>query len=106
LHYRLKVVELHVPPLRERRDDILPLARLLLADAAARMGRPISGLTPGAAVQMLKLDETEYILGVLELNGGNQTQTAKQLAIGSGTLYRKLKAYRNTPAPPDSPPSE
>jgi len=30
-------VELHVPPLRERRDDVLPLARVLLADAALRM---------------------------------------------------------------------
>jgi two-component system response regulator HydG len=35
LYYRLKVVELHVPPLRERRDDMLPLARLLLAQARA-----------------------------------------------------------------------
>jgi transcriptional regulator with GAF, ATPase, and Fis domain len=43
LYYRLKVVELHVPPLRDRRDDILPLARVLLADAAVRMGREISG---------------------------------------------------------------
>ena len=44
LYYRLKVVELHVPPLRERRDDVLPLARVLLADAALRMKRKISGL--------------------------------------------------------------
>ena len=47
LYYRLKVVELHVPPLRERRDDVLPLARVLLADAALRMKRKISGLAPG-----------------------------------------------------------
>jgi len=54
LYYRLKVVELHVPPLRERRDDILPLARVLLAQAALRMKRKIQGLTPGAADQLLR----------------------------------------------------
>ncbi len=47
LYYRLKVVELHVPPLRDRRDDILPLARLLLADAAVRMGSQDLGPRPG-----------------------------------------------------------
>jgi len=31
---------------------------------------------------------------VLERNDGNQTQAAKQLSIGSATLYRKLKKYR------------
>ena len=54
LYYRLKVVELHVPPLRERREDVLPLARVLLADSALRMKRKISGLAPGAAEQLLR----------------------------------------------------
>jgi transcriptional regulator with PAS, ATPase and Fis domain len=54
LYYRLKVVELHVPPLRDRRDDILPLARLLLADAVVRMARKISGLSPQTADQLLR----------------------------------------------------
>jgi DNA-binding NtrC family response regulator len=54
LYYRLKVVELHVPPLRERRDDVLPLARVVLADAALRMKRKIAGLAPGAADQLLR----------------------------------------------------
>ncbi len=54
LYYRLKVVELNVPPLRERRDDILPLARVLLADAALRMKRQITGLAPATADQLLR----------------------------------------------------
>jgi two-component system response regulator HydG len=56
LYYRLKVVELHVPPLRERRDDLLPLARILLADAGLRLKRNIGGLAPGAATQLLRYD--------------------------------------------------
>ena len=54
LYYRLKVVELRVPPLRDRRDDVLPLARVLLAEAGLRMKRKISGLAPGAADQLLR----------------------------------------------------
>jgi DNA-binding NtrC family response regulator len=53
LYYRLRVVELHVPALRERREDILPLARVLLAGSALMMKRKISGLAPAAAQQLL-----------------------------------------------------
>ena len=139
------MVQLHVPPLRNRREDILPLARVLLADAAARLKRAVTGLSPRAADQLLRYDwpgnvrelenameravalgranlielddlpeevrqaipipsvsgpvraldeiEKDYILAVLDLNGGNQTRTAEQLGIGSATLYRKLKSY-------------
>ncbi len=53
LYYRLKVVELAVPPLRQRREDILPLARLLLAEAALHMKRHVDGLSAPAADQLL-----------------------------------------------------
>ncbi|MBN1424261.1 helix-turn-helix domain-containing protein, partial [Candidatus Fermentibacteria bacterium] len=51
--------------------------------------------TPSVSGPVKALDEIEkdYIMAVLEVNGGNQTRTAKQLGIGSATLYRKLKSY-------------
>jgi DNA-binding NtrC family response regulator len=49
LYYRLRVVEVMVPPLRQRREDILPLARQLLAGAAKRFGKKAPALEPEAA---------------------------------------------------------
>jgi transcriptional regulator with PAS, ATPase and Fis domain len=146
LYYRINVVDIRVPPLRDRREDLLVLAQVSLAEAALRTKRTITGLTQAAADQLLRYewpgnvrelenameravvlaagdqiepsdlpDEVrqapamppsaagpvrrledvakEYILAALELNDGNQTHTAKQLGIGSATLYRKLKGY-------------
>ena len=48
----------------------------------------------GAAVTYLASDEANFVTGQkLAVNGGNQTRTAKQLRIGSATLYRKLKRW-------------
>jgi DNA-binding NtrC family response regulator len=77
LYYRLKVVELHVPSLRERRDDILPLARVLLAEAALRMKRKLVGLTPAVADQLLRY---EWPGNVRELE--NAMERAAALARG------------------------
>ena len=54
LYYRLKVVDVHVPALRERKDDILALARILLADAALRMKRKMTGMTSATSDQLLR----------------------------------------------------
>ncbi len=53
LYYRLNIVELAVPALHDRREDILPLARSLLAEAAIRMKRNVNGLTTEAADLLL-----------------------------------------------------
>jgi two-component system response regulator HydG len=54
LYYRLRVLEVAVPPLRERREDVLPLARQLLAGVARRFGKKAPTLTPDAANVLLR----------------------------------------------------
>jgi DNA-binding NtrC family response regulator/predicted hydrocarbon binding protein len=53
LYYRLKVIELCVPPLRERGEDLLPLAHELLAEAARRAARPALRMSPQAEHALL-----------------------------------------------------
>jgi two-component system response regulator HydG len=146
LYYRIRVVEIHVPALRERREDLLALARVLLEEAAKRLKRNITGLSPASAdkllhygwpgnvrelanameravvlargnrvevedlpeevrkalagpivaggkIRRLEEIEREYILAAIELNDGNQIVTARELGIGTATLYRRLKRY-------------
>ena len=56
LLFRLNTIEIHLPRLRERRDDILPLARYFLVRYAARYQRPRSGFSE-EAIQSLRAYE-------------------------------------------------
>jgi transcriptional regulator with GAF, ATPase, and Fis domain len=53
LYYRLRVVPISIPPLRERREDVEPLARYLLARVADRHGRSLL-LAPDALRALLQ----------------------------------------------------
>jgi transcriptional regulator with GAF, ATPase, and Fis domain len=48
LYYRLNVFEIHVPSLRTRPDDILPMAEAFLEDLGRTMGRPAAGISRDA----------------------------------------------------------
>ncbi len=49
LYYRINTMHLHLPALRERTDEIVPLAEMFIARYAEKYRRNVSGLTPEAA---------------------------------------------------------
>jgi two-component system, NtrC family, response regulator PilR len=52
-YYRISVIPIHVPPLRERREDIEPLARHFLKKFAVQMARPVKDFAPDAMTALL-----------------------------------------------------
>ncbi|MBL8603975.1 MAG: sigma 54-interacting transcriptional regulator [Myxococcales bacterium] len=95
LYYRLRVVEVLIPALRHRKDDVLPLARTSLDRHARRFGRELKGFTPEAADQLLRYD---WPGNVRELE--NATERAAVLADRDRVELRDLpEEVRSTAAP-------
>jgi len=86
LYYRLSVFPIELPPLRERRDDIPPLAAHFAAQAARRMNRPAPRLTPAAMDQLTAYD---WPGNVRELQ--NAIERAVILAQGGAPQFDWLK---------------
>jgi DNA-binding NtrC family response regulator len=99
LYYRLNVVNLEVPPLRQRKEDILPLAEYFLANQSTFYGEPPKVLSPtvkklllnyawpGNARELANAMERAYIL-----TPGYQIQPAAipfEVIIADSQLYPK-----------------
>jgi DNA-binding NtrC family response regulator len=56
LRYRICATSIHLPPLRERREDITPLANAFLKRYGSQAGREITGFTPEAADALRAFD--------------------------------------------------
>ena len=52
LYYRINTVHIALPPLRERKEDIVPLAQLFLEHFAEKYHRPLTGISPDAAAML------------------------------------------------------
>jgi len=105
LYFRLCVVQLHLPALRERGSDILLLAQRFLQHHAARYGKPTPALSSGAEDALLAYSwpgNVRELRNVVEqavlLHRGGAIQT-QQLALSSlGTVH----ASAASPTTPDS----
>src|SRR5665213_3355017 len=77
LYYRISAISVHLPPLRERREDILPLANAFLKRYDAQAGRNITGFSPEATEALQTFDwpgnvrqlQNEIQRGVLMCDG-------------------------------------
>ena len=56
LYYRLCVIPIHIPPLRERREDIIPLVEHYLSRLAMRSGKEIREISPDALTALYDYD--------------------------------------------------
>jgi DNA-binding NtrC family response regulator len=56
LYYRLNVVQIHIPPLRARGNDVLLLAQLFVTKFAERVGKGVIGISSEAAKKLLEYD--------------------------------------------------
>jgi transcriptional regulator with GAF, ATPase, and Fis domain len=105
LFYRLRVFEIRMPPLRERRDDILPLTEAFLADLEKSVGRRTAGLSREAREILLGYDwpgnvrELRNALerAVILCDGG--LITGDQLPLGSREPGAKEIAIERGEAP-------
>lgn len=87
LFYRLNVAHIVVPPLRERGEDILLLARLFLSQNAERFNKPFTGFSPEAEALLLahqwegNVRELKNAIERVTLVEDTRTISAEQLAF-------------------------
>ncbi len=101
LYYRLNVISINLPPLRERREDIEPLARHFLETAARRMKKEVRAIDDAALEALVRYDwpgNVRELENVIE----RAVILAKNGMISAGLL--PLGGRKEAPAPAGSPP--
>jgi transcriptional regulator with GAF, ATPase, and Fis domain len=89
LYYRVAVVDVELPPLRSRLEDVLPLAEQVLARLATELGRPAARLDRSAERALLAHDwpgnvrELENVLTKAFLLGKSGVLRAEDLELGT-----------------------
>jgi DNA-binding NtrC family response regulator len=97
LYYRISTITLNLAPLRERLDDIVPLANNFLKRFASQAGRNINGFTPSA---MEKLRSFDWPGNVRQLQ--NEIQRAVLMTDGTMVDVNDLSITKEPQAPEEN----
>jgi transcriptional regulator with GAF, ATPase, and Fis domain len=113
LYYRLNVFTIQLPPLRERREDILPLSEAFIAEIGGGLGRPPAGISRDARQALLdytwpgNIRELRNVLerAAILCDGGLITADLLGLTLTPGALPVAAAAAPMPSAGAGSPPS-
>ncbi|AUX22185.1 Fis family transcriptional regulator [Sorangium cellulosum] len=110
LYYRLNVFTVTLPPLRERREDILPIAERFLLKFAKRYGTPARRLTDAAVERLTEHDwpgnvrELRNVIEQTALFASTELVSANDVQLGQGRIERRSsrRSYDSIPPPAKS----
>jgi len=100
LYFRLDVIAIHLPPLRERTEDLMALAHLLLDELAVELDRPLRGATPAALARIRayawpgNVRELRNVLERAVLTAPGDRVEASDLVLAQGGSARPAASWR------------
>ena len=108
LYYRLNVFAIHLPPLRERRDDILVLSEALLEDLGRSLGRPPAGIAQDARRALLDYHwpgNVRELRNLLERRQSSPTAGSSSPSNSPSVRRRPTRSPHPPPTPAPTPPT-
>ncbi|APR77831.1 Response regulator of zinc sigma-54-dependent two-component system [Minicystis rosea] len=110
LYYRLNVFTVTLPPLREREEDIRPIAERFLVKYAKRYGTPARRLSDAAVERLLHHDwpgnvrELRNVVEQTALFASSEIVGEGDIQLGQGRIERRPRRGHDAPAPRPPPP--
>ncbi|MGQ9858756.1 MAG: sigma-54-dependent transcriptional regulator [Thermodesulfobacteriota bacterium] len=94
LYYRLSVARIHIPPLRQRLEDLPILAQHFIGELASKMGKPQAGLSPEALGELLShhwpgnVRELAHVLERALITSSSDVITAQEIRAAIEGSYQ------------------